>query len=177
MLSRDLQVLASETRVEAMALDPILDQTFETTAGPRAVRQMIEGDIPTVFISYPMDFTPVCTMQLCSYRDHWESLAPLKCRWWGINQANPALHGSFKEKKKLPFELISDKDGALLKALGLWGIFRTKRGFAVVAPSGEILGVTSIFPFFYQGYKSVIDFVSPLIKQVELKTGKGNITG
>ncbi len=144
-------------------LNEILNESFETTAGKKSLREMIGGERVTVFIAYPMDFTPVCTRQLCSYRDHWPEMAGLACRWWGINQASPEKHERFKREKQLPFELISDPEGTLLKALGLWGWLRTKRGFAVVAPSGEILGTSSIFPFFYRRWDEVIQFVESLL--------------
>ncbi|MBI3737254.1 redoxin domain-containing protein, partial [Candidatus Sumerlaeota bacterium] len=100
-------------------LSELLDRTYETTVGARTVRQMIEGDRPAVFIAYPMDFTPVCTRQLCSYRDNWADLAKLPVRWWGINKADPAKHRKFKEEKNLPMDLISDSEGDLLRALGM----------------------------------------------------------
>ena len=142
-----------------MNIGGLLDREFETTAGPRTVRQMIEGTQPTVFISYPMDFTPVCTKQLCSYRDNWAEMGNLPVRWWGINQADPEKHNKFKAQKSLPFELISDPAGDLLRALGMWGMLRTRRGFAVVSPGGEVLGTNTIFPFFYRKHETVAEFV------------------
>lgn len=145
------------------ALSPLLDQSFESTAGPRTVRQLIEGPGPAVFIAYPMDFTPVCTAQLCSYRDQWGELAALPCRWWGINQAPPEKHDRFKSEKNLPFDLVTDPKGALTKALGLWGLIGVKRGFAVVSPEGEILGKTTIFPFFYTPKDKLVAFLQPIL--------------
>ncbi len=146
------------------AIAQLFDESFETTAGAKTARQLIEPPGPTVFIAYPMDFTPVCTAQLCSYRDHWAGFASLPCRWWGINQANAELHQKFKSQKQLPFDLISDPNGKLLKALGLWGILRTRRGFAIVAPNGEITATDTIFPFFYRSHEKVMEFVKANLK-------------
>lgn len=149
-----------------MTLTPLMDKTFSTTAGSKRLSEILDPDRPTVFMAYPMDFTPVCTAQMCSYRDNWSAMSALPVRWWGINQAPPEKHERFKAEKKLPFDLITDSTGDLLKALGLWGILKTRRGFAVVAPNGEVLGATSIFPFFYQKTDSVLGFVGPLLAKL-----------
>jgi peroxiredoxin len=146
-----------------MSLHALMDRTYETTAGSRTLRGLLDPDRPTVFIAYPMDFTPVCTKQLCSYRDDWPRLSALPCRWWGINQAPPEKHRRFKEEKNLPLELVTDPDGELLKSLGLWGLLKTRRGFAVVSPDGKILGRSTIFPFFYTKTDDVVAFLEPLL--------------
>lgn len=146
-----------------MSLDALWDRTYETTAGPRTLREMLDPKLPTVFLAYPMDFTPVCTAQLCSYRDNWPRLSKLPCRWWGVNQAPLEKHRRFKEEKQLPLDLVTDPDGALLKALGLWGLLRTKRGFAVLSPGGELLGRSTIFPFLYTKTDEVVAFLEPLL--------------
>lgn len=146
-----------------MGVEGLMEQIFPTTAGAKKLMDLLDPERPTVFMAYPMDFTPVCTAQMCSYRDNWAAMSALPVRWWGINQANEEKHARFKSEKKLPYDLITDADGTLLKALGLWGILKTKRGFAVVSPKGEVLGSTSIFPFFYQKSDSVVEFVKKLV--------------
>lgn len=144
-----------------MELRSLLDSRFETTAGDRTLAEMLAPDRPTVFIAYPMDFTFVCTRQLCDYRDHWDALSSLPVRWWAVNQASLETHRRFKEQKNLPFELVTDPEGKLLKSLNLWGLLRTRRGFAVVSPAAEILETSSIFPFFYKSHDEVIRLIRP----------------
>lgn len=146
------------------ALDNLLDRSFETTAGSKTLRNLLEGDLPTVFVSYPKDFTLVCTRQLCNYRDQWELLAPLRCQWWGINQEPIAKHERFKSEKGLAFDLVSDPDAALLKPLGLKSALWTRRGFALVSPSGEILNSTAGSPMTYRRADEVKSFLEPLLK-------------
>lgn len=141
----------------------LMDHKFATTAGEKTLTELIEGDRPTVFISYPMDFTSVCTKQLCSYRDNWSQLSSLNCRWWGINRASASKHDKFKSQYELPMELVTDPKAELLGALGLNGILSAKRGFTAVSPEGEILGSTSIFPVRYQKTEDVIAFLQPLL--------------
>ena len=146
-----------------MKLGPILERKLETTAGEKTVREMIEGDRPTVFISYPMNFTPVCTKQLCSYRDDWENLASLPCRWWGINRFSIEKHRRFRAQHDFPFDLVSDPSGDLLEELKLKGLLWTRRGFALISPEGDVLDSTSGFPAFYRKPGEVKTYIEALL--------------
>lgn len=146
-----------------MDLKDLLDHTYETTAGTKTLREILDPARPTVFIATPMDFTPVCTKQMCDYRNNWEHFSKLDCRWWGLNQASAAVRARFKVEKNMPMDLITDPDGELLKRMNLWGMLRTRRGFAVVAPDGETLASTHIFPFFYQKPEEVLEFLKPFV--------------
>ena len=141
----------------------LLEKSFPTTCGELTFARMIEGDLPTVFISYPKDFTSVCTRQLCDYRDAWENLAELRCRWWGINRTALETHRRFKQEKRLPFELVTDSAGDLLGALGLKGLLWTKRGFAVLSPDGELLATLSVSPLSFPGAEEAKKLLEPLL--------------
>ena len=142
-----------------MSLQDLMDKTFETTAGSMTLRELLDSENPTVFIAYPMDYSPVCTMQLKSYCNNWDKLSELPVNWWGINMVSVKKHASYKETMNLPFELISDPKADLLKALNLYGALQTKRGFAVISKEGEVYGDWSIFPFIYDNAQSVVQKV------------------
>jgi peroxiredoxin Q/BCP len=144
-----------------MNLSSLLDSPYPTTSGPRTLREILAPDRPTVFVSYPMDFTAVCTKQLCSYRDDWSRLSALPVRWWGINRASPEMHARFKSEKSLPFDLITDPDGRLLSALNLKGLLWTRRGFAIVSPSGDLLASTAFNPFRFPPTSGLLQFLPP----------------
>jgi peroxiredoxin Q/BCP len=146
-----------------MSLQDLMDESFETTAGKRTLKELLDPERPTVFVGYPMDFTPVCTKQMCNYRDNWPRLSQLHCAWWGINQADLGKHFRFKEEHQLPLELVTDPQGKLLKALGLHGLMGTKRGFTVVSPQGGVLGTSTIFPLLYTKSDDVVAFLTPLL--------------
>ena len=77
---------------------------------------------------YPGDNTPVCTAQLCDYRDGIEVFADLGVRVVGISPDDQASHRAFREKHDLPFVLLSDPDLAIANAYGCKGMFGMKRG-------------------------------------------------
>ena len=80
------------------------------------------GDIKKkriVFYFYPRDLTPGCTRQGCDLRDSWKSL-PSDVEIFGISTDSIEKHKRFIEKYQFPHPLISDPDGELAKAYGVW---------------------------------------------------------
>ena len=66
-----------------------------------------------LLVFYPGDNTPVCTAQLCEYRDGIESFAGLGVSVVGISSDNLESHQAFRNKHDLPFVLLSDPDGSV----------------------------------------------------------------
>ena len=60
-----------------------------------------------------------CTPQACSYRDHHSELARLGARLFGVSTQETAYQREAAERLHLPFELLSDADLELARALRL----------------------------------------------------------
>lgn len=71
-----------------------------------------------VLYFYPKDSTPGCTKQACSLRDNFKSFEENNISVIGINYDTPESHKAFKEKFKLPFTLLSDKERRVAKEYG-----------------------------------------------------------
>ncbi|MCC5928031.1 MAG: peroxiredoxin [Cyclobacteriaceae bacterium] len=67
---------------------------------------------------YPKDFTPGCTAEACSFRDHFNTFRGLNIDVIGISTDDPATHMRFKKQYDLPFTLLSDTDGEVSKLYG-----------------------------------------------------------
>lgn len=65
---------------------------------------------PVMLVFYPGDFSPVCTRQLCSYRDHYEEFRELGFQILGISDDPVERHARFRQRQSLPFSLLSDRD-------------------------------------------------------------------
>lgn len=76
------------------------------------------GDLTLVYF-YPKAMTGGCTAQACSLRDAIVDLKDLGVTVVGVSHDTPAEQLAFKEKYKLPFTLIADSDGAVIKAFGV----------------------------------------------------------
>lgn len=66
---------------------------------------------PLILYFYPMDFTPGCTTEACEFRDTFELFRNMDIEVIGISRDNIQTHVEFKNRHKLPFELLSDRDG------------------------------------------------------------------
>jgi thioredoxin-dependent peroxiredoxin len=100
---------------------------------------------------YPKDLTPGCTTEACDFRDALPAIKKKKAVVVGISRDSLDKHEKFKTKHELNFPLLSDADGKVCAAYGVWkekslygrkfmGIERTT---FVIDGSGKI---ASIFP-------------------------------
>ncbi|SFH02937.1 peroxiredoxin [Pontibacter chinhatensis] len=68
-----------------------------------------------VLYFYPKDSTPGCTKQACEFRDQYEVFQEQGAEVIGISSDSVASHQKFEKAYKLPFTLLSDKDGQIRK--------------------------------------------------------------
>lgn len=123
-----------------------------------------------LMVFYPGDFTPVCTAQLCSYRDRFPDLSKYPVEVIGISSDSPESHKKFKEEYQIPFKLFTDKGHKLAKAIGatskiLFGA--ATRANILINKKGDILmkHIDGI-PITHQKAKS-------LIEELEVLKSKG----
>jgi thioredoxin-dependent peroxiredoxin len=87
---------------------------------------------------YPGDDTPVCTAQLCDYRDGIEAFAGLGVDVVGISGDDAESHRRFRAKHDLPFVLLSDPRGTVARQYGAWGLMGMKRAVVLVDEVGVV---------------------------------------
>ena len=73
----------------------------------------------TLVYFYPKASTPGCTAQACSLRDGITTLHDLGVTVLGVSHETPASQKKFKDSNHLPFTLIADQDGEVIKAFGV----------------------------------------------------------
>ncbi|MDT8409366.1 MAG: peroxiredoxin [Wenzhouxiangellaceae bacterium] len=100
----------------------------------RPFRLFDHGSRWLLVVFYPGDDTPVCTRQLCDYRDGMEQFAGLGVDVVGISRDDPDSHRSFREKHDLPFTLLSDPDLSVAEKFGCRGLLGMKRGVFLLDP-------------------------------------------
>ena len=87
---------------------------------------------------YPGDNTPVCTRQLCEYRDGAEAFTDLGVRVVGISNDGAESHRVFKDRHSLPFTLLTDSDLKVADAYDSKGLMGMKRSVFLVDEAGMI---------------------------------------
>jgi len=68
-----------------------------------------------VIYFYPKDSTPGCTTESQDFRDLHTKFKQQKTLVLGVSRDSLASHEKFREKQKLPFDLISDPDEKLCR--------------------------------------------------------------
>lgn len=97
-----------------------------------------------VLYFFPKDFTPGCTKEACSFRDHRAEVAGLDGEIIGVSLDTVDKHASFADKYKLPYPLVSDRDGMIAKKYGvarLGGWLPTKRVTFVIDKQGVVQNI------------------------------------
>ncbi len=92
----------------------------------------------TLLVFYPGDDTPVCTRQLCDYRDGIESFANLDVEVIGVSRDDAESHRRFRERHDLPFTLLSDPDMSVAERYGCRGMLGMKRGVFLIDETGLV---------------------------------------
>jgi peroxiredoxin Q/BCP len=70
---------------------------------------------PLVIYFYPKDMTSGCTRESQDFRDLYPQFRKAKVQIVGVSRDSLASHEKFKQKEKLPFELLSDEDEKVCK--------------------------------------------------------------
>lgn len=72
-----------------------------------------------VLYFYPMDDTPGCTAEACSFRDQINDFIDANAAVIGISNQSDESHKKFAKKNNLPFTLLSDKGNKVRKMFGV----------------------------------------------------------
>jgi peroxiredoxin len=103
------------------------------------------GQEKVVLLFIPLAFSPVCSTELCTFRDDWSKWTSLGCTVYAISVDSPFVTDKFRADLGIPFEVLSDfnKDvsrtyGALFEDLmGLKGV--GKRAAFVIDAAGKVV--------------------------------------
>ena len=75
---------------------------------------------PVVLVFYPADFSPVCTNEMCSYRDDYSHFQAKGARVFGISRDSVWAHKAFRESLGLKYGLLADPKGEVARLYGTW---------------------------------------------------------
>ncbi|MEK6911608.1 MAG: thioredoxin-dependent thiol peroxidase [Candidatus Thermoplasmatota archaeon] len=73
-----------------------------------------------VLYFYPKDDTSGCTREACSFRDSLARVTSKGAVVLGVSKDDLDSHTRFRKKYELTFPLLSDTDGKVLNAYGVW---------------------------------------------------------
>jgi len=126
------------------------DFTLESTQGKVTLSKLLAKG-PVLLVFYPGDDTPVCTKQLCDYRDNLSSFKDLGIQVVAINPQSADSHQKFAKKYELPFPVVADSGGETCRAYGARSLIGTaKRALVLVGKDGKVKWRKTNFPIFHQ---------------------------
>jgi peroxiredoxin Q/BCP len=96
-----------------------------------------------VLYFYPKDDTPGCTKEACSFRDNYTQYQDKDIAVFGVSKDDEASHQAFTQKFNLPFPLLVDTSGEIIKAYDVDGGGYAKRVTYVIDGDGKISKVYS----------------------------------
>lgn len=77
------------------------------------------GKSNVVLYFYPKDDTPGCTREACSLRDGYHAIQATGAVVLGVSADDVGSHSAFARKYDLPFSILADPKGELIKAYGV----------------------------------------------------------
>ncbi len=99
---------------------PAPDFTLPSTSGEAVSLKQFKGKKTVVLYFYPKDETPGCTKEACGFRDLTADFDKVNSIILGVSNDPIDSHAKFREKHKLPFDLLADEDATVSKAFGVY---------------------------------------------------------
>jgi len=138
------------------------DFTLPSTQGPITLSERLRTRA-VLLVFYPGDDTPVCTKQLCDYRDHLADFEGLGVDVLALNPQPLASHERFARKHALSFPLLSDAGAEVCRSYGAVGLFgMTKRALVLIGKDGRVLWRHTDLPIFRRSAEELRAKISEL---------------
>jgi peroxiredoxin len=101
------------------------------------------GRKKVVLLFYPMDFSPMCTQEHCTFGPELPKIAGTEdAVIFGVSCDSPFSHKAFRDQYKIPYDLLADPTRRMAKAYGMWAGEEpyncAKRGTVVIDKDGRI---------------------------------------
>lgn len=95
------------------------DFTLPVTGGGEITLNALQG-APVVLFFYPRDDTPGCTKESIGFSEHLAAFEAVGAKVFGLSRDTMAKHDKFAAKHGLTVPLLSDEEGTVTEAYGVW---------------------------------------------------------
>jgi peroxiredoxin Q/BCP len=113
-------MFASNATAEPLAVGAALPAVEQKNQDDQMVKLAEAGAKGyTLVYFYPKADTPGCTKQACSLRDSYVALTDKGVKIFGVSADKVPAQKAFKDKYKLPFDLLADSDAKVIDAFGV----------------------------------------------------------
>jgi peroxiredoxin len=77
------------------------------------------GKRPIVLLFFPLAFSPVCSAEMCQFRDDWSKWKTLDAAVYGISIDSPFVTDRFRGEIGVPFPILSDFNREVSEVFGV----------------------------------------------------------
>lgn len=145
---------------------PAPDFTLSADNGSVITLSQFRGQTPVLIFFYPGDFTPVCTAEVCAFRDDYPQFRSRGINILGISTDPVEKHHRFATECRVPFRLLSDTTQEVARNYGARGLLGMRRAYYLVDVDGNLLWqhaeLLPIFKLSNTRLLEMIDAVLPL---------------
>ena len=102
------------------------------------------GKKKVMLLFYPMDFSPTCTQEHCTFGPSFDKLngPDAETVIFGVSTDSPFCHAAFRKQYNIPYDLLADTSRKVVKAYGMFAGEEPyncgKRGTVVIDKSGKV---------------------------------------
>ena len=103
------------------------------------------GKKKVMLLFYPMDFSPICTQEHCTFGPSFDRLngPDADTVIFGVSTDSPFCHAAFRKQYNIPYDLLADTSRKVSKAYGMFAGEEpyncSKRGTVVIGKDGRIV--------------------------------------
>ena len=138
------------------------DFELESTVGAIRLSERLRARA-VLLVFYPGDDTPVCTRQLCDYRDNLGVFEDLGVDVLGVNPQGIASHRRFADKHGLTIPLLSDEGKSVCRAYNALGLLGSaKRALVLIGTDGRVRYTHTDLPIFHRSASELEEIIANL---------------
>lgn len=120
---------------------------------------------PVLVFFYPGDFTPVCTAEVCAFRDDYHQFRKRSVTILGISSDRVERHKLFATECRVPFHLLSDEKMDVASRYGAKGLLGMRRSYYLIDRQGRLVWQhCEVLPIFKLSNQRILEVIDNLLK-------------
>lgn len=102
------------------------------------------GKKKVMLLFYPMDFSPICTQEHCTFGPAFDRLngPDAETVVFGVSTDSPFCHAAFRKQYNIPYDLLADVNRTVSKTYGMFAGEQpyncSKRGTVIIGKDGKV---------------------------------------
>jgi peroxiredoxin len=143
---------------------PAPDFELPSDSGEVVCLHRVLAQSPVLLFFYPGDFTPVCTREVCDFRDDYHHFQRRGITILGVSSDPVDRHRRFAEQCRVPFRLLSDENLVVSRAYGARGLLGMRRAYYLIDRDRTLLWQhAETLPIFRMSNRAILDVIDSVL--------------